>query len=135
MQGAVRYALGIFYRLVPDFLALEWMYGVMGDLEKSVAFHRKSLAIDDPMLPCSNLMLAVALMCLAEDLEDEGEDILAQKTLEEGLNFLKVVGKSEAKFSVNSITCQKDSERLQRHHGDACGYSMARQQEKSPELD
>ena len=135
MQGAVRYALGIFYRLVPDYVALEWMYGVKGDLEKSVSFHQKSLAIDDPRLPCSNLMLGAALLCLSETQMDDGMEEQGEKTRADGLSYLEIAQKSEGSFSVNSAMCKKDALMLMQRPQDACSYSMAGQQEESPSLD
>ena len=127
MQGGARYALGIFYRLVPDYAVLDWLYGVRGDLERSVLFHKRSLAIDDPNLPCSNLMLGAALVCYGDD-----EDSASAK--KEGLTYLlRAARRTKIVYSVNSSTCQADSKKLLRDHDMTCGYSIAKQQEKISE--
>ena len=123
MQGAVRYALGIFYRLVPDSALVNWLYGVRGDLDKSITLHRTSLAIDDPRLPCSNLMLGVALICSSD--EDPKD-----KRFTEGMSILTTAKNSNFIFSVNSKLCRRDANHILKKPEDACGYSTAKQQEE-----
>jgi len=122
MQGAVRYALGIFYRLVPDSHLIEFLYKVQGDMHKSVRLHRDSLSIDGK-LPCSRLMLGVALICAGEEEEDP-------LMLKEGVKYLGLVGSSKRVYSLNSERCIKDSERIAAKTEDACAYSTAGQQEQ-----
>lgn len=126
MQGAVRYALGIFYRLVPDYAVLDWLYGVRGDIDKSVAYHRNSLGIDAKDLPCSNLMLGVALLCRAD-----GDK--TSKSWQEGYTYLNKATQSTGVYTVNSTVCRRDAFALQKTPGDSCGYSVVGQQEKADE--
>ncbi len=125
MQGAVRYALGIFYRLVPDLAVLDWMYGVRGNIQKSIKFHRESLAIDDPNLPCSNLMLGVSLICSAKGAKD--------KAWQEGMSFLKATQATTKIYTVNSIICRNDAGKLMKKPDDACEYSVVGQQQPANE--
>lgn len=125
MQGAVRYGLGIFYRLVPDYAVLDWVYGVRGDLEKSVRYHRESLAIDDPTLPCSHLMLGAALVCSVEDTSSVERQAEARRVLQRAS---LARGKS-----LNARICKRDAAVLMKNPDLACGYSTTRQQERVSE--
>ena len=124
MQGAVRYALGIFYRLVPDSSIISMFYDVRGNLDRSIAYHRASLALDDPNLPCSNLMLAASLLC-----EADGEGSKHQ----EGMSILKKIKLSPKVFTVNSRQCRQDSHKLLANPDLACGYSIEKQQQEGDE--
>lgn len=124
LQGAARYALGLFYRLVPDLTLLKWLFGVKGDISKSVAYHKEALELDPPNV-CSRTMLAVAYIC-------EGKSDFSTPSGKAGLAQLKEAKKlpvSSALFA----SCAKDLNRLEQDPKLACGYETSRQQETSEE--
>jgi hypothetical protein len=124
LQGASRYALGLFYRLVPDFMLMKWLFGTKGDIEKSVAYHRENLAFDEPNV-CSRTMLGVALVC-------SGDSDFSSKNGQEGLGQLKAA-KSYPVTSALFASCAKDLDRLIADPKMSCGYETTRQQETSEE--
>ncbi len=124
LQGADRYALGLFYRLVPDFFLMKWLFDVKGDISKSVAFHRENLELDGPNV-CSKTMLAVSLIC-------EGDSEFTSKSGKEGLKQLKEA-RSYPVTSALFASCAKDLDKLEANPKMACGYETSRQQETSEE--
>ena len=62
LQGATRHGLGIWYRLVPDWFLLDWIFDARGDIDRSVAFHKESMEIDTPDV-CRRTQYAAALLC------------------------------------------------------------------------
>ncbi|MFT3773289.1 MAG: hypothetical protein QM820_48540 [Minicystis sp.] len=122
LQGNARYALGMFYRLVPDFFLMKWLFDVKGDIKKSVQYHREAIALDPPN-PCSKIMLAASILCSVkgDTKSEEGQ---------EGLRHLRDARQLDAKSMV-SKACQNDTTRLEKEPGKACGYETARQQETS----
>jgi hypothetical protein len=122
LQGNVRYALGMFYRLVPDFFLMKWLFDVKGDINKSVMYHKDAIAVDPPT-PCSKIMLAASLLCSVKGDTKEANG-------QEGLKHLRDARRMPAKSMV-SKACQNDIARLEIDPGKACGYETARQQETS----
>lgn len=127
MQGAARFGLGIFYRLVPDLAILDWLYNVRGNLDKSIEYHRISLAIDNRSLPCSNLMLGVSLVCKAGSKE--------KAHWEEGMKFMTIAKNVSEVFSVNSSICKKDAKKLLESPQGVCEYSIVGTQKAAKESD
>ncbi|HYX35989.1 MAG TPA: hypothetical protein VE954_23045 [Oligoflexus sp.] len=124
LQGAARYALGIFYRLVPDLVLLKWLFGVKGDLSKSVAFHKEALEFDAPNV-CSRTMLAVAYIC-------EGKNDFTTPSGKLGFAQLQEARKLPVSSALYA-SCAKDLPRLEQNPKLACGYETSRQQETSEE--
>lgn len=124
LQGNTNYALGMFYRLVPDFFLMSWLFDVKGDIKKSVAFHQKSLDIDPPNA-CSELMLGVSLLCLGK----------GKAETEDGKKGMAVLARAKKLPAKNSITeiCAKDIPKLEKDPSLACGYESSRQQDTSEE--
>ncbi len=122
LQGSARYALGMFYRLVPDFFLMKWLFDVKGDISKSVQYHKDAIAVDPPN-PCNKIMLAASLLCSAKGDTTSGAG-------QEGLKHLRDARQMAAKSMV-SRACQNDTARLEKEPGKACGYETARQQETS----
>ena len=125
LQGLQRYALGIFYRVVPDFFLLRWIFGFSGDIDKSIKMHRESLTFKAGNGPCSQLMYAVAMLCKTGG--DKGE--------KETKTAFKVLSKLE-KFKTNDesgLICVKDATKLKQKPDNACGYTKAKQQETDEE--
>jgi hypothetical protein len=124
LQGATRYALGLFYRLVPDLRILKWVFGVKGDLSKSVAYHKEALEMDAPNV-CTRTMLAVALIC-------EGKSDFATASGKAGWQQLQEAKKLPVSSALYA-SCAKDLNRLEENPKLACGYETSRQQEGSEE--
>jgi hypothetical protein len=124
LQGAARYALGLFYRLVPDLRILKWVFGVKGDLSKSVAYHKEALEMDAPNV-CSRTMLAVALIC-------EGKSDFSTASGKAGYEQLQEAKKLPVSSALYA-SCAKDLSRLEQNPKLACGYETSRQQEGSEE--
>jgi len=122
LQGSARYALGMFYRLVPDFFLMKWLFDVKGDINKSVQYHKEAIAIDSPN-PCNKIMLAASLLCSVKGDTNS-------KDGREGLKHLRETRQLTAK-SMAARACQNDTTRLEKEPGKACGYETARQQETS----
>ncbi len=78
LRANVRHALGMFRRLVPDSMMVSLTFGIRGDLEESVKFHREA-AEHFELAPCSTLMTGLAEYCYADD---EGDSGLKKSALE-----------------------------------------------------
>ena len=122
MQSTVRFAMGIFLRLVPDWIVLKWLFGVKGDLDRSVEVLEESMKIDGPF-PCGRLMLASSLLCRADG-DEKSEDY------RRGIQELELIPAMDP-HTVQSDICKKDSIIMLKDPSLACGYSTARQQEKA----
>lgn len=124
LQGAARYALGMFYRLVPDLRILKWLFDVKGDLGESVKFHTEAFKYDEPNV-CTRTMLAVALIC-------KGKSDFSTPDGKAGLEQLRQA-KTLPVSSALYASCAKDLDRLEQDPKLACGYETSRQQETSEE--
>lgn len=124
LQGNTNYALGIFYRLVPDFFLVQWLFGVKGDIKKSVAYHEKTLEIDPPNA-CNELMLAASLLCLGKGKADT----------EDGKKGMAMLARAKTRPANSSVTeiCSKDIPKLEKDPSLGCGYESSRQQDTSEE--
>jgi hypothetical protein len=69
--GDVYNALGQFYRLCPDWKAMEWISGTRGDIDKSVKYFRMMVE-DDPHRMEAQKELGVALLCKGYKQKDSG---------------------------------------------------------------
>lgn len=119
LQGLTRYALGIYYRVVPDFFLLRWVYGISGDIDKSVRMHKEAVAMPGGKNACSYLMLGVSLLCRSGgDLEEEDT--------REGLGVLrKVPSYARNENNVSEMVCVKGAAQVSAKPSDACGYTKA----------
>lgn len=64
------HALGIFYRLVPDWWIVQALAGTRGDLNKSLTWHQKAVQCKGSV-PTNWLELGVTQLCLGQDTGDE----------------------------------------------------------------
>jgi len=121
------YALGMFYRVVPEWLChfpLKQIVGTCGDMKKSVEYQRKAFACqpDDIQI---NKELAVSLLCSGqkndkpEEIEEAKKLLIALQSLPEIRAFDKI-DKGHAKMLLADISI-------------ACGYQRDKQQEQSKE--
>ena len=124
MQGSVRYALGLFYRLVPDFYLVELFFNVRGNIEKSIVYHRGSVKVDGEN-SCNMLMLSVAMIC-----KEEGSK--QTKIGQEGFAWLDKTATNKAPTPPLKI-CKSDAVKIKADPTMSCGYTMAKQQETDPD--
>lgn len=122
MQGAVRFGLGIFYRLVPDMWLIHWLFNVRGNLDKSISLHREGIRIDGPNA-CANIMLAVTLLCHAQ-----GD--LDSSIGKEGLELLRRAA-ADMTENMSLKLCVTDAEKLIKDPSKSCGYTTSKQQDVS----
>ncbi len=121
LQGLVRYALGIFYRVVPDVFLLRWFFGFSGDIDKSIEMHRESLKFAGGKAACSQLMYAISMLCKTDG--DKDETLTGQAfTVLDRVSSIKTASES-------SLICVKDAGKIKQNPGNACGYTKAKQQE------
>lgn len=121
LQGSARYALGMFYRLVPDSVILKWMIGTKGDIKKSIVMLEESVAEDGPNA-CNLLMLGVSQLC---SVKGDGKSEIGKKGLQ---NLSKA--KTHPMNSSLARTCLLDIPQIEKDTSLACGYEPSRQQEE-----
>ena len=124
VQGSVRYAFGIFFRLVPDWFLVDLLFDVRGDLDASIQNLQEAIIIDGAF-PCSRLMLAASLFCRADG-EAKSADFRAAMQQIDLIATMK-------NMSVQSAICKRDALKMKKEPSLGCGYSTAKQQEKGDE--
>jgi tetratricopeptide (TPR) repeat protein len=124
----MKYALGMFYRVVPEWLChfpLKQIVGTCGDLKKSVEYQRKAIACLPNAIDI-NKELAVSLLCHGqqydqpEEIEEAKKLLISLQSLPEIRPFDKI-DKEHAKMLLADISL-------------ACGYQRDKQQEQSKEV-
>ncbi|GDX78512.1 hypothetical protein LBMAG42_03230 [Deltaproteobacteria bacterium] len=112
--GDVYNALGQFYRLCPDWKAMEWLSGTRGDIDKSVSYFKMMVA-DDPNRMEGLKELGVALLCKGYKQDDD-----AAKA--EGRMWLRKAVTMPATYPTDVIDHNTIPKILARE-SEACGYS------------
>lgn len=107
-------ALGQFYRLCPDWKAMEWISGTRGDIDKSVSYFRLMVA-DDPNRLEGLKELGVALLCKGYKQDDAA-------AMAEGRDWLNKAYKLPYSYPTDVIDHHQIPEILKRE-SEACGYS------------
>ncbi|MFW7381855.1 MAG: hypothetical protein ACOH5I_23820 [Oligoflexus sp.] len=125
LQGLVRYALGIYHRVVPDFFLLRWVFGISGDMDISIAMHQESLAFKGGGGPCGYLELSVSMLCKTKG---NTKEPLTAKAFQHLDKVSKLTTNSE-----DTLICIQDAGRLRQDPSIACGYTKAKQQETDEE--
>lgn len=126
LQGVTRFALGLFYRLVPDLFIMDWIWGIRGNLDTSIRYHREALQFD-PKNPCAHLMLAVSLLCKVK-----GEP--RSPEYNEAMSLLSQA-ESEKPIDVAQEVCILDAPKIRREPKRTCGYTQAKYQDEVKEAD
>ncbi len=126
LQGSAKYALGIFYRLVPNSTLLKWMFGTRGDIDKSIAIHESAVEEDGPN-PCNLMMLGVSQLC---SVKGDAKSALGKEGLQ---NLAKA--KALPVTSNLAKTCVTDIPEIEKDTSLACGYETSRQQEEKSEAE
>ena len=118
-------SLGIFNRVIPDSWLLKFFFGVRGNIRKSIAYHRQSIAIDGDHFACGNIMYAASLICASEGDLKSPDTIEAHKWLDKNMTLTKL--------DAAAVLCQGDSPALKKDSKLACGYTTTKQQDVSEE--
>ncbi|MBQ46540.1 MAG: hypothetical protein CMP10_03460 [Zetaproteobacteria bacterium] len=121
MQGAVRYGLGIYHRLIPDFLVIQWLFNVRGNINQSIKYLKEAIAIDGEF-PCTRVMLGVSLICSASSDQQH-------PNYSEGIKSLQKAEKLPRWAQISDV-CKADAKRIIKNTNLACGYSTSQQQEQ-----
>jgi len=107
-------ALGQFYRLCPDWKAMEWISGTRGDIDKSVYYFRLMVK-DDPNRLEGLKELGVALLCKGYKQDDDAAKV-------EGRVWLEKAYALPATYPTDVID-HKQIPVIRSREADACGYS------------
>ena len=107
-------ALGQFYRLCPDWKAMEWIAGTRGDINKSVSYFRLMVA-DDPNRLEGLKELGVALLCKGYKQDDDDAKAEGRKWLDKAYTLPAVYP--------TDVIDHKQIPLIKAREADACGYS------------
>ncbi len=116
--SSAHFAIGQFYRKVPDFFVIKLLMGTQGDIDKSVEHTQKAVS----MFPNSvefNKELGVSYMC-----RNEGDD------MEKAKKHLNKVLALPADSKLDEID-HADSKKLLADPSMACGYGRVQQEDMS----
>ncbi len=120
--SSAHFALGQFYRKIPDSFFVGLLMGTRGDMDKSVKHARTAVEMYPNNLEYTK-ELGVSLLCRGQR-EDQPKDI------EEGKEYLRKVVEMPAETKLDRID-QQDAKRLLEDPSLACGYSRVQQEEVS----
>ena len=124
LQGSAFYGLGLFYRLVPDVFLIDWIWGIRGNLEKSIALHKTASQFDE-YNPCSLLMLAVAQLCVHHEDESHPEFQSAMINLQRAQKIRPIDTPQEV--------CIQETFKIQDNPSRTCGYTQAKYADQNEE--
>jgi tetratricopeptide (TPR) repeat protein len=126
-EGDNYHALGMFYRLVPEWLCyipFKWLIGACGDKEKSIEYQRKAVALEPTRMEYLR-GLAVSLLCHGQSY-DKPEEIEEAKKIIRKMQSLPEI-KPYDKIDKEHAMMLLEEPSL------ACGYQRDAQQEVSEE--
>lgn len=123
-MGDAYNAIGQFYRVVPDWRFLQWVFGAKGDIDKSVEYQRKAVEREPDRIEYIK-EFGVSLVC-------RGRKTGSHADVEEGKKQLERIA---------GLPSIKPSDMIDKQHAKdliadpdlACGYSRDAQQEVSRE--
>jgi len=121
-KGNASIALGVFYRVIPDFFLLRWFFDISGDLNKSIKYHTKAKEFDGMARLDNTLYLSSVLLCKSGNAPKSKLTKEANKLLD----FL-VVQTSNSSYYRAVI---EGGKHIKKKPTDACGYTIARIQER-----
>jgi len=119
LEAYFYYALGVMYRVLPDMWLVKLITGVRGDLDKAIAFHRKSAALRPDL--STSLELGVALMCSGHKRDNAAH-------MKEGRTLVEGVITRPAKTALDGVD-QRNAKFLLENPKKACGYSRDKMQD------
>ena len=124
LQASSCVALGVYYRLCPSFFLIRWIFGISGDLDKSVEYCRKAYKLDSTRIEIVK-EYGVALITRGLDQDD-------QKEIEEGKDFLRKVPTLPIRLHTDSLDIAHS--RMLLNDISLCpGYSRDEEQDVSEE--
>lgn len=126
LQGSAHYGLGLFYRLVPNFFLMDWIFKIRGNIDESIRYHRAALKYDGEN-PCYSLMLAVSLLCKAKGSPTTPEYAEAMALLDVPAHFKPI--------DVAQAVCVHDVPKIRNEPKKTCGYTQAKYQDDVKEGD
>ena len=131
LSASSNIGLGVYYRLCPSFFLLKWLFGIHGDINKSVAYCRKAYQIDP-----ARTMIAkeYGISLITRGLENKN-----QQDIEQGKKYLQQVASLPLRLDSNSVSVAHRTENIDIEHSrmllkniKLCpGYSRDQQQENS----
>lgn len=95
LQASSCVALGVYYRLCPSFFLLRWMFGISGDLDKSVYYCRKAYDLDSTRIEIVK-EYGVALITRGLDRDNQAD-------IEEGKKYLREVPTLPLRLDTDSV--------------------------------
>jgi hypothetical protein len=125
LQGSVHYGLGLFYRLVPNFFLMDWIFHIRGNIDESIKYHRAAVKFDGDN-PCYSLMLAVSLLCKVKGKANTSE-------YTEAMNLLNAP--MPKPIDVAQAVCVHDVPKIRGEPKKTCGYTQAKYQDEVKEED
>jgi hypothetical protein len=125
LQGSVHYGLGLFFRLVPNFFLMDWIFHIRGNIDESIRYHRAAMKFDGDN-PCYTLMLAVSLLCKVKGKANTSE-------YTEAMNLLNAP--MPKPIDVAQAVCVHDVPKIRNEPKKTCGYTQAKYQDDVKEED
>lgn len=108
------YASATFYRMVPDWFWLRWVFGVQGNRERAISDARKAVSLAETRLDYQ-VELGASLLCM-------GESKTKPERTEEGLELLRRVELARPTQDSKAID-QEFAQMLIQSPGKACKFS------------
>ncbi|HET9240933.1 MAG TPA: hypothetical protein VFO10_26950 [Oligoflexus sp.] len=125
LQGSVHYGLGLFFRLVPNFFLMDWIFHIRGNIDESIRYHRAAMKFDGDN-PCYTLMLAVSLLCKVKGKSNTPEYTEAMSLLNAPM---------PKPIDVAQAVCVHDVPKIRNEPKKTCGYTQAKYQDDVKEED
>jgi len=124
LQASSCLALGVYYRLCPTFFLIRWLFGISGDLNKSVDYCKKAYELDSTRIEIVK-EYGVALITSGLDRENN-------KDIEDGKEYLRKVASLPLRLQTDTIDIGH-SKMLLNNISLCPGYSRDEQQDISEE--
>jgi tetratricopeptide (TPR) repeat protein len=83
LQASTCLALGVYYRLAPKFFLIRWLFGISGDLDKSVAYCKRAYDLDPTRI---EIVKEYGVALITKGLDENNND-----EVERGKDFLRKV--------------------------------------------
>jgi tetratricopeptide (TPR) repeat protein len=117
-------ALGQFYRVVPEWKFMEWLFGAKGDIEKSVKLQRIAVDLEPHRIEYVK-ELGLSLIC-------RGTRRGSNADIEEGIKYLEKIAELPA-IKPSDLIDKDHAKDLIAHPDMACAYQRDKQQDVSIE--
>jgi tetratricopeptide (TPR) repeat protein len=124
LQASANLALGVYYRLCPTFFLLKWMFGISGDLDKSVEYCKRAYELDSTRI---EIVKEYGVALITRGLDRKNND-----DIEAGKAFLRKVPTLPLRLHTDTIDIAH-SKMLLNDISLCPGYSRDEQQDISEE--